>query len=87
MFSSDDRNRLRYHSRRGMLELDMLLLPFFDACFDSLPYPEQQHYARLLECEDTDLLSWLLSQSRSPEPDLQRMVGRILEYRHSQRCS
>lgn len=50
------RNRLRWRSRRGMLELDLLLLPFCDEVFDSLPEHEQDIFVRLLEQDDPDLL-------------------------------
>jgi antitoxin CptB len=41
-------NRLRWRSRRGMLELDLLLLPFFDEVFEELESDEQQGFMLLI---------------------------------------
>lgn len=71
-------NRLRWRSRRGMLELDLLLLPFFDQHFPKLSASDQSVYARLLEQDDPDLQLWFSRQATSSDPALQKMVERIL---------
>ena len=50
-----DINRLSWASRRGMLELDLMLLPFLEKVYPSLDEEDQRRYWRLLECEDQDL--------------------------------
>ena len=35
--STHDKARIKWACRRGMLELDVILLPYFEACFDDLP--------------------------------------------------
>lgn len=65
---------MRWRSRRGMLELDMLLLPFFDEAFRDLPYEAQLTFARLLEQDDPDLLAWF---SHKAQPDDQAMADLI----------
>ena len=73
------RNRLRWRSRRGMLELDLLLVPFFDEVFDSLPSTEQQAYVRLLEQDDPDLLFWFSEKGVPEDEELAALVRRILD--------
>ena len=41
-------NRLRWRARRGMLELDILLLDFLDTRYASLPVGLQTAFAALL---------------------------------------
>ena len=71
-------NRLRWRSRRGMLELDLLLLPFFDEVFAELESDEQQAFIKLLEQDDPDLWDWFSRKSESDDPELAALVQRIL---------
>ena len=72
-------NRLRWRSRRGMLELDLLLLPFFDEVFAELEADEQQAFIKLLEQDDPDLWDWFSRKSESDDPELAALVERILD--------
>jgi len=71
--------RLWWHSRRGMLELDVLLIPFLEQAFRDLPEDDKLRYRKLLECEDTDIYSWFMQRTRPDDPDLARMVDIILK--------
>lgn len=73
------RNRLRWRSRRGMLELDLLLLPYFDEVFDQLPETEQNIFIRLLEQDDPDLLQWFSRKGVPDDAELAELVERILD--------
>lgn len=73
-------NRLCWHSRRGMLELDLVLGPFVKRCYPQLPADDQQRYERLLECEDQDLFSWFLGRVTPEDEDHARIVDKILEF-------
>lgn len=70
--------RLWWHSRRGMLELDVLLLPFLEEAYRDLAPDDQARYQKLLSCEDSDMFEWFMQRSRPEDPDLQRMVDLIL---------
>lgn len=76
--------RLRWHSRRGMWELDMLLVPFFDHCFDSLSDEEQHDYWQLLQGEDQELFMWLMRREPCVNPALQPMVDKITDFARDQ---
>lgn len=71
-------NRLFWHSRRGMLELDVLLVPFLKEAYPDLPEEDQQRYQKLLTCEDTDMFEWFMQRSKPDDPDLRRIVEIIL---------
>ena len=44
-----NKHEIFWHSRRGMLELDLLLVPFAREVFESLSHPDQMLYSELLE--------------------------------------
>ncbi|WP_028885906.1 succinate dehydrogenase assembly factor 2 [Teredinibacter turnerae] len=75
-----DINRLRWASRRGMLELDLVLLPFLENHFHSLTAEEQQLFETLLECEDQDLFNWFLRKNLPDDENLRRIVTIILSH-------
>lgn len=77
---SDDieSKRLYWHSRRGMLELDVLLIPFLEEAYPTLSAEDKIRYRQLLECEDTDMFEWFMQRSRPQDPDLARIVDLIL---------
>ncbi|MGJ8524835.1 FAD assembly factor SdhE [Halomonadaceae bacterium LMG 33818] len=73
-------SRLRWHSRRGMWELDMMLMPFFDNRFSQLDDASQQAYQRLIDFEDQDLFGWLMRREPVVDPSLQPIANQIIEY-------
>jgi antitoxin CptB len=50
-----NKNRLMWASRRGMLELDLILQPFVENTYDSLSEHDQLRFEALLEREDQQL--------------------------------
>lgn len=79
MTDATELNRLFWHSRRGMLELDVLLVPFVREAFSDLAEADQQCYRKLLECEDQDMFGWFMQRSEPDDPDLRRIVRMILD--------
>lgn len=79
--SADDveLKRLFWHSRRGMLELDVLLVPFLQEAYSALGKDDQARYRQLLECEDQDMFGWFMQRSEPEDPDLKRIVRIILD--------
>ena len=69
-----DINRLKWASRRGMLELDLVLLPFLENIYPTLPEDDQDLFVKLLESEDQDLFNWFLRKSDPIDEDLLRIV-------------
>jgi len=73
-----EKKRLWWHSRRGMRELDLLLLPFLDEAYDDLSSEDQAKYRKLLDVEDPELFKWFMQTARSSDADLQSIVDMIL---------
>lgn len=75
-----EHNRVIWHSRRGMLELDIVLEKFVRQCYPKLSDTEQALYRRLLECEDQQLFDWFLKKRAVEDQELASMVEKILDY-------
>lgn len=74
-----ERNRLFWGSRRGMLELDLVLLPFLDNVYPGLAQEDKERYWKLLECEDQDMHGWLLKREDPEDPELMKIVAIVRE--------
>ena len=78
-----DKRKIFWHSRRGMLELDLLLVPFTTALFETLSIQEQLLYVELLEQEDQDLFSWFLERAEPVHPKFKPLISKILAHKAS----
>jgi antitoxin CptB len=75
-----ENNRVYWHSRRGMLELDIVLMPFARDVYPTLSTDQQALYRRLLSCEDTELFAWFLGHREPPDRELSSIVEFILSH-------
>jgi antitoxin CptB len=69
--------RLRWHCRRGMKELDVLLERFALAALPHAAPEERQAFAELLELPDPVLARYLLGGETPPQDHLAQVVRRI----------
>ena len=74
-----DKPRLRWACRRGMLELDVLFMPFVEEAWDELNFEDKVTFERLLECDDPDLFAWAMGHDKSKDPALQSMMSYIVK--------
>ncbi len=56
------RSQLKWHCRRGMKELDILLMHYLEHNYEQSSPSEQQAFQSLLELPDTDLYALLLRE-------------------------
>jgi antitoxin CptB len=80
MMSEQEFKRTYWASRRGMLELDLILMPFVEQRLRNLSAVDQQRYVRLLECEDTELFAWFMQSQRPTDPELTGIVEQIIAF-------
>jgi len=78
MFTAKRLARLKWACRRGMLELDVLLLPFVEQAFDDLTFAEQETFERLLTCDDPDLYAWMMGHQACEDEELADMVAKVI---------
>ena len=75
----NDLNRLRWHSRRGMLELDLLLERFWGKFGAALGGGEREALEKLLEYEDNDLLELILDEQRPTDAGIRPILRMLRE--------
>jgi antitoxin CptB len=71
--------RLRWRCRRGMRELDQLLLRYLDREWPTAPESERAVFLRVLESEDDKLWQWVMGRERPEDADVHALVRRIAD--------
>ncbi len=79
MISPEELNQLFWSSRRGMRELDVLLIPFVQEAFPQMEPADQQSYKELLQAEDQELFAWFMQRETPPEA-FKRIIDIVLDY-------
>ncbi|MDF3055241.1 MAG: hypothetical protein K0Q74_1148 [Gammaproteobacteria bacterium] len=79
----EELSRLKWQCRRGVLELDMLLIPFLSEAYPKLSEKEKATFVALLASSDETLLSWFFGDARPDTEDLHQMVLKVLSNRSS----
>lgn len=69
--------RLRWQCRRGMLELDLLLLAFLDKSYLKLSASEQYLFEQLLTYSDHELYQYLIKYQAIENEQMQALIKRI----------
>ncbi|ATA27036.1 hypothetical protein BIY26_03525 [Brenneria goodwinii] len=73
----DNKSRIHWACRRGMRELDISIMPFFEHDYDALSDDDKRVFVRLLQCDDPDLFNWLMNHGQPQDQDLKRMISLI----------
>jgi len=69
--------RLKWHCRRGMRELDLLLEGFLKHSYQSLSSAGRKNFARLLDCPNEDLMDWLMEGGTPKDDQLAEIVRQV----------
>lgn len=72
-----DLDRVRWHCRRGMLELDLLLHRFVDRHLANLGPDEITRFKEILDLQDSDLWQLLLGRAEIEDRRLEPIVQMI----------
>lgn len=78
-------NRIYWACRRGMLELDLLLLPFWEQHSIHLNEQQRAQFARLLTYPDPELHAWLQGVTECPYKDYHELIRMIQS--HAKTCN
>ncbi len=70
-------SRLRWRCRRGMREIDELLIGYFDRGYLHAGEAEKSAFRRLLELPDAELIDYLLGGIDPADQELQHVIRRI----------
>lgn len=72
-------SRLRWRCRRGMRELDMLLLGYVNNVYSGASTVEQRAFRQLLTSPDPDILALLTGKAVTDDVHLRYVIERLLE--------
>lgn len=72
-------NRLKWHCRRALLELDLVFDRFWDSQGDDLDAQGEAALERLLELEDHDLWALVSGRVATSDPQQAAMIERLRE--------
>jgi antitoxin CptB len=78
MFDKKRYGRLKWACRRGMLELDVLFMPFAENGFDELSEQQQEVFERMLTCDDPDLYAWFMGHQACNDQAFSEIIEHIL---------
>jgi antitoxin CptB len=73
-----ERNKLRYRCRRGMKELDVVLIRYLERHYDAASPAEQRVFAQLLDLQDPQLYGLIVGREAPADPvqaDVVRKIG------------
>ena len=81
---TDTERAMFWRARRGLKELDIFFEPFMRDHYLLLPDNEQAMIAKLIKCEDPDLLTWFMGYEQPEDADLAHIIKVIHERLGSQ---
>ena len=70
-------SRLKWHCRRGMLELDLLLNAFLDNAYPDLSDDEKTHFKLMLDYPDQTLFDLLMGNMKSSDSSVHHLIQKI----------
>ena len=71
--------RLRWRCRRGMRELDLLLMRYLERDWPAADASERAAFERLLETPDPELAAWCFGRATPGDPAIGVLVGKLLD--------
>ena len=72
-----EKKRLRYLTRRGLLELDIVLTRFMKTHFDALSEDELEVFRDILDWQDQDFLAIVNGYQEVPEERFEALITLI----------
>lgn len=72
-----ENSRLRWRCRRGMKELDLVLLRYLEQIYPEASGEEQAAFRLVLEMQDPEILDYLTGRADAPGGALGRVVETI----------
>jgi antitoxin CptB len=78
-FSEVERKRLEWRCRRGMKELDLLLVRYLKGRHAQAPAPEQLAFEQFLALPDPEIARYLVAGDAPDDPQHAELCRRILQ--------
>jgi|TARA_Y100000996_G_C22545489_1_gene651626 antitoxin CptB len=75
--------KILWQCRRGLWELDAILIPFVEEKLDSLSEIEVEHFRELLSFEDIDMFDILVNKKAHQNEALEPIISKIINFHNS----
>ena len=75
---SKHRSRIEWHCRRGMRELDVVLMRYLERAYDAADQGEKNAFETLLSLQDPEILDLLTGRIVAEDEGLCHVIQRIL---------
>ncbi len=79
--------KLQWACRRGMLELDVLLMNFLNEAYPLLTEAEKTTFSELLSQPDPDLMAWIMGREPAPNEAFAKLSQKICQHARSRLSS
>jgi len=76
-------SKLKWQCRRGMRELDELLIAYVDDCYAAAAADEKAAFEALLTLPDPEIAAYLLKREEPDEAPIANVVQQILQHNSS----
>jgi len=73
-----EQKRLSWQCRRGIKEVEVLLVPYFEKHYNHLDEADQKRFQALLDQSDVELFEWFTRRSTPENNELEKIVNAIL---------
>ena len=83
MFSAQQKAKINWNCRRGMLELDLILQRFSKKHLDELTDEQFIAFEHLLTHQDPDLYAWFMGYEQPEQKELVDIVAFIQRHDHA----
>jgi antitoxin CptB len=70
-------SRLRWRCRRGMKELDLLLVRYLEQQYPAASSADREAFARILDLQDPELFGYLVGRDSPSDAGLRHVLARI----------
>lgn len=74
---ASEQGRLAWRCRRGMKELDLVLMRYLRERWTIAPVAERNAFERILDLPDPLLAACLTGRERSPDAEVQQLLERM----------
>jgi len=82
-YQMNDVAKLVWHCRRGMRELDLLLVSYCEKCYTTAGAVEQQTFVQLLDLPDDLIYDYLFGEKQPDTTEMATLINQIKTVLHS----
>ena len=75
--------KILWQCRRGLWELDAILVPFVEKNFSALSSEEEERFRHLLSYEDIDMFDILVNKKPFEDDSLKGIINKIIDFHNA----